>query len=175
MCLRMAHQAPPQLPADAGQKRKKTRLQRDFQETARWEHDEHREHDIEDFIRSELKIVNDLACLSVMPGAHKRRDNRCGVFKRALNTWVTNKGSITNTILRCLLWQGRKGGKRQRNFEALDDDFTNPSQVLNCVLLPEKHLILLGRGMPEGLHLNNIPPPVATAVPIGCAQLQHHR
>ena len=45
--------------------------------------------------------------------------------------------------------QGRKGGRRQRNFEASDDDFTTPatpSQVLKCVLKPEKHLILLGNG-----------------------------
>ena len=39
-----------------------------------------------------------------MPGAHKRRDDRYGVFQTG-NTWVTNKGSITNTILRCSLWQ----------------------------------------------------------------------
>ena len=96
----MAYQAPPEPPADAGQKQKKNR----FQETARWEHDEHREDDIEDFIRSKLKIVNDRAGLSVMPGAHKRRDDRYGVFQTG-NTWVTNKGSITNTILRCPLWE----------------------------------------------------------------------
>ena len=59
----MAYQAPPQPPADAGQKEKKKRVQRDFQETARWEHDEHRKDAIEDFIRSEMKIVNDRACL----------------------------------------------------------------------------------------------------------------
>ena len=43
-----------------------------LQETARWEHNEHREDDIEDLIRSELKIVNDSAGLSVIPGAHKQ-------------------------------------------------------------------------------------------------------
>ena len=61
---------------------------------------------MEDFqaIRSELKIVNDRAGLSVMPGAHKQRDNRYGLFVTG-NTWVTNKGSITNTILRCPLWE----------------------------------------------------------------------
>ena len=76
----MADQAPPQPPADAGQKQKKKRIERDFQETARWEHDEHREDTIEDYIRSELKIVNDRAGLSVMLGADKRRDKRFGVF-----------------------------------------------------------------------------------------------
>ena len=70
----------------------------DFQETALWEHDEHREDDIEDFICSELKIVNDHAGLSIIPGAHKRREYCYGVFQTG-NTWVTNKGSITNTIL----------------------------------------------------------------------------
>ena len=90
----MADQAPPQPPADAGQKHKKKRIERDFQETARWEHDEHREDTIEDYIRSELKIVNDRA----------GRDDRYGVFVTG-NRWVTNKGSITNTILRCPLWQ----------------------------------------------------------------------
>ena len=33
-----------------------------------------------------------------------RRDNSYGVFQTG-NTWVTNKGSITNTILRYPLWQ----------------------------------------------------------------------
>ena len=94
----MAGQAPPQPPADAGQKQKQKRLQLNFQETAQWEHDEHGEDDIEDFglSDSELKIVNDSACLSDMPGAHKRRDNCYGVFQTG-NTWVTNQGSITNT------------------------------------------------------------------------------
>ena len=98
----MADQALPEPPAHAGQKQKKKRIQRDFQETARWEHDEHREDDIEDFIRSELKIVNDRAGLTVIPGAHKRRDYRYGLFV-TVNSWVTDKGSITNTILRCPL------------------------------------------------------------------------
>ena len=62
----MADQAPPQPPADAGQKQKKKRIQRDFQETARWEHDQHCEDDIVDGIRSELKIVNDRAGLKFM-------------------------------------------------------------------------------------------------------------
>ena len=70
----------PQQPADAGQKQKKKRIRRDFQETALWEHDEHRQDDIEDFTRSELKIVNDRAGLSVMPGAQKRRDDHYGLF-----------------------------------------------------------------------------------------------
>ena len=100
----MADQAPPEPPADAGQKLKKKRIQRDFQETARWEHDEHREDDIVDGIRSELKIVNDRAGLKFMPGAHKGRDDRYGLFVTG-NTWLTNKGSITNTILRCPLWE----------------------------------------------------------------------
>ena len=51
--------------------RSRRRLQRDFQETAfigaLWEHDEHRKDGNEDFIRSELKIVNDSAGLSVIP------------------------------------------------------------------------------------------------------------
>ena len=68
----------------------------DFQETVQWEHDEHREEDIEDFGRSELKIVNDRAGLSDMPGAHKRRDDCYCVFQTG-NTWVTNQGSIINT------------------------------------------------------------------------------
>ena len=76
----MADQAPPEPPADAGQKQKKKRIQRDFQETARWEHDEHCEDDIVDGIRSELKIVNDRAGLKFMPGAHKGRDDRYGLF-----------------------------------------------------------------------------------------------
>ena len=59
---------------------------------------------IEDYIRSELKIVNDRAGLSDVPGAHRGRDDRYGVFVTG-NRWVTNKGSITNTILRCPLWQ----------------------------------------------------------------------
>ena len=100
----MADQAPPEPPADAGQKQKKKCIQRDFQETARWEHDEHSEDDIEDIIRSELKIVNDRAGLSVMPRAHKRLDDCYGLFVTG-NTWVTNKGSITNRILRCPLWE----------------------------------------------------------------------
>ena len=100
----MADQAPPEPPADAGQKQKKKRIQRDFQETARWEHDEHCEDDIVDGIRSELKIVNDRAGLKFMPGAHKARDDRYGLFVTG-NTWLTNKGSITNTILRCPLWE----------------------------------------------------------------------
>ena len=73
---------------------KKKRLQRDFPETARREHDEHHEDDIKDFIRSELKIVNNRAGLSVMrlmPGAHKRRVHPHGLFQMG-NTWVTNKG-----------------------------------------------------------------------------------
>ena len=57
MCLPMANQALPEPPADAGHKQKKKRIQRDFQKPAQWEHDEHREDDIEDLIRSELKIV----------------------------------------------------------------------------------------------------------------------
>ena len=100
----MADQAPSEPRADAGQKQKKKRIQQDFQETTRWEHDEQREDDIEDFIRSELKIVNDRAGLSVVPGAHRRRDNRYGLFVMG-NTRVTNKGSTTNTILRCPLWE----------------------------------------------------------------------
>ena len=67
----MADQAPPEPPADAGQKQKKKHIQRDFQERARWE--QRREDDIEDFILSELKIVTDCAGLSVMPGAHKQQ------------------------------------------------------------------------------------------------------
>ena len=63
----MADQEPPESPADAGQKQKKKLIQRDFQETTRWEHDENCEDDIEDFISSELKIVNDCASLLVMP------------------------------------------------------------------------------------------------------------
>ena len=69
----MADQAPPERPAHAGQKQKKRRIQRGFQEFARWEHDEHREDDIEDGIRSKPKIVNDHAALKFMPGDHKRR------------------------------------------------------------------------------------------------------
>ena len=57
-----------------------------------------------DGIRSELKIVNDRAGLKFMPGAHKARDDRYGLFVTG-NTWLTNKGSITNTILRCPLWE----------------------------------------------------------------------
>ena len=72
-------------------------------------HDEHSEDEIENFIRSELKIVKDRAGLSVMPGAHKRRDNSYGVFVTGNtwvgNRWVTIKGSITNTILSCPLWE----------------------------------------------------------------------
>ena len=104
MCLPIVNQAPPEPPAHAGQKQKKKRIQLNLQETARWEHDENRKEDIEDFIRSELKIVNDCAGLTVMPGAHKRRDDSYGLFVTG-NTWVTNKGSITNTIFRCLLWE----------------------------------------------------------------------
>ena len=103
----MADQAPPEQPSSAGQKQEKKRIQRDFQETAGWEHDEHSEDDIidiEDFIHSELKIVNDSASLSIMPEAHKRRDDSCGVFVTG-SAWVTNKGSITNTILRNPLWE----------------------------------------------------------------------
>ena len=39
-----------------------------------------------------------------MPCAHKGRDDRYGLFVTG-NTWLTNKGSITNTILRCPLWE----------------------------------------------------------------------
>ena len=74
LCLPIADQVPPELPAHAGQKQKKKRVQRDFQETARWEHDEHLEDDIEDFICSELKIVYNRAGLTFLPGTHKRRD-----------------------------------------------------------------------------------------------------
>ena len=68
------------MPADAGQKQKKKRIERDFQETARWEHDEHRKDTNEDYIRSELKIVNDRAGLSDVLGAHRGRDDYYGVF-----------------------------------------------------------------------------------------------
>ena len=67
LCLPTANQAPPQPPADAWQKQKKKHIQQDFQETARWEHDEHCEVAIEDFIRSKLKIVNDRAGLLDVP------------------------------------------------------------------------------------------------------------
>ena len=67
----MADQAPPEPPAHAGQKQKQKHIQRDFQETAEWKHDEHCEDDIVDGIRSELKIVNDRAGLKSMPGDHK--------------------------------------------------------------------------------------------------------
>ena len=67
----MAVQVPPELPADAGQKQKKKHIQQDCQETAQWEHDEHSKDDIEDLMGSKLKIVDDSACLSVMPRAHK--------------------------------------------------------------------------------------------------------
>ena len=100
----MADQAPPEPPAHAGQKQKKKHIQQDSQETARWERDEHSEDDIKDFICSELKIVNDSAGCTVMPGAQKRRDTSYGLFVTG-NTWITNKGSITNTILRCPLWE----------------------------------------------------------------------
>ena len=80
----MANQAPLQPPADSGQKQKTKHIPRDFQETARWEHDEHRDDAIEDFICSELKIVNDRAGLSDVPGVHRRRDNRYGVFDNFL-------------------------------------------------------------------------------------------
>ena len=40
-------------------------IQRDFQEIVPWEHDEHGEDDIEDYIRSEMKIVNDCASRDV--------------------------------------------------------------------------------------------------------------
>ena len=90
----MAYQAPQQPPADAGQKQKKKPLHQDFQETALWEHDEHSKDDIEDFICSELKIVNDSAGLSGMPKLTSEG-----------NTWVTKKSSITSTILTCQRWQ----------------------------------------------------------------------
>ena len=62
----MAYQAPPQPPADAGQRQKNKDVLRDFKETALWEHDEHCKDDIKDFqvICSKLKIDNELACLS---------------------------------------------------------------------------------------------------------------
>ena len=50
-------------------------------------------------LRTLLKIANDRAGLSDVPGAHKQRDNCYGAFQTG-NTWVTNKGSITNMILR---------------------------------------------------------------------------
>ena len=75
-CLQAVHtNGRPQPPADAGQKQKKKRLQRNFQETTRWEHDEHREDDIEDFIRSELKIVNDSNGLSVTESCPELRSD----------------------------------------------------------------------------------------------------
>ena len=39
-----------------------------------------------------------------MPRARRGRDDCYGLFVTG-NTWVTNKGSITNTILRCPLWE----------------------------------------------------------------------
>ena len=56
------------------------------------------------YSRSELKIVNDRADLSDMPGAHRGREGSYGVFQTG-NRWVINRGSMTNTILRCPLWQ----------------------------------------------------------------------
>ena len=95
-CLAMTCKALPQPPADAVQKQKKKHLQRDFQETARLEHDEN-------FEDIKLKIVNNSTCLSVMPWAQKL--GSCyGGFQTG-NTWLTNKSSITNIILRCQLWQ----------------------------------------------------------------------
>ena len=77
----MADQAPPQQRADAGQKQKKKHMQRDFQETARWEHNEHCEDAI---VCSELKIVNDCPGLSDVPGPTRFSDVRYGSAANAL-------------------------------------------------------------------------------------------
>ena len=47
--------------------------------------------------------------------------------------------------------QGKKGSRRQKHFEASDDDFTTQAQVLCCVLIPGMQLTALGRGMPVPL------------------------
>ena len=49
------------------------------------------------------KLSTTVHVFSVMPGAHKR-DCHCSDFQAGI-TWLTNTGSITNTTLRCLLWQ----------------------------------------------------------------------
>ena len=82
------------------QKQKKKHIQRDFQETARnITNIAIREDAIKDFIHSELKIVNDRAGFSDVPGAHRGRDDSYGVFVTG-NRWDANKGSITNTSFR---------------------------------------------------------------------------
>ena len=98
---------------------------------------------------------------------------------RALNKVQTCRAS--DAVWR-LTWcvQGKTGVRRQRNFEASDDNFTTLSQVLSSVMIPEKHLIRLGRRMPgrhkeEELQLNKSPPQGARAMQIGSQQRQHHR
>ena len=99
----MASEAPLKSHSLDAHKQKK-RFERDFKEIGRWEHDAHSEADIDGFIRRELQVINDSASLSIIPGAHKGRDGRWGLFHTG-NTWLTNNGSIFNLMLRCPLWE----------------------------------------------------------------------
>ena len=83
-------------------------IQQDCQETIWWEHDEHSNNWIDEYIGSELEIVNYKASFTVtfMLGAHSRNDNSYGVFKVSNgNVWFSSKGTTTNSILRCPLWK----------------------------------------------------------------------